>query len=57
MAKKTNRVLLGLTCATCGRQNYVTEKNKMNTTEKVAFKKYCKLCKIVTDHKEKAKLK
>lgn len=57
MAKKTNRMLIGLVCSVCGRQNYVTEKNKMNTTEKVNFKKFCKLCKQSTSHKEKQKLK
>lgn len=57
MAKKTNRILLGLVCTKCGRQNYVTEKNKVNTTDKVVFKKFCKLCKTQTEHKEKPKLK
>ena len=57
MAKKTNRMLIGLLCTKCGRQNYVTEKNKVNTTDKVNFKKFCKLCKEHVDHKEKQKLK
>ncbi len=57
MAKKTNRMLIGLVCGVCGRQNYTTEKNKVNTTDKVVFKKFCKLCKQATDHKEKPKLK
>jgi len=57
MAKKTNRLLLGLTCTVCGSHNYVTEKNKITTTDKLSLKKYCKLCKKATNHKEKAKLK
>lgn len=56
MAKKSTRVLFGLTCTVCGAQNYVTSKNKTNTTEALAFEKYCKMCKKHTSHKEKKKL-
>lgn len=54
---KTNRTLLGLVCEVCGRQNYVTEKNKINSTDKIVLNKFCKLCKKHTQHKEKPKLK
>ncbi|MBT6401794.1 50S ribosomal protein L33 [candidate division WWE3 bacterium] len=57
MAKRTNRVLIGLTCEVCKRQNYVSEKNKVNSPDKVAFTKFCKQCKTKTNHKEKQKLK
>jgi len=57
MAKKSNRVLLGMVCEVCGRQNYTTEKNKMTTQDKLLFKKFCKGCKKTTLHKEKPKLK
>lgn len=57
MAKKTNRVLIGLVCEVCKRTNYVTQKNKINTTEKMVIKKHCKLCTKSTSHKEKPKLK
>lgn len=57
MAKKTNRILIGLQCSVCKSSNYVTTKNKINDPEKLVLKKYCKVCKKTTEHKEKAKLK
>jgi large subunit ribosomal protein L33 len=56
MAKKGSRVLLGLTCEVCKKQNYVIEKNKVNTTTALKLKKYCNKCKKHTEHKEKKKL-
>ncbi len=56
MAKKSSRVKLGLTCEECDSQNYVTQKNKVNTTDALAFTKFCKTCKKHTKHKEKKKL-
>jgi large subunit ribosomal protein L33 len=56
MAKKGSRILVGLTCEVCGQQNYVTEKNKVNTTGAIKLKKYCNHCKKHTSHKEKKKL-
>jgi large subunit ribosomal protein L33 len=57
MAKKGARILLALVCSQCKSQNYVTEKNKVNTPGKMVLKKYCKRCRKVTEHKEKGKLK
>ena len=57
MAKKGPRQIFAFVCKTCKRQNYITEKNKTNTPDKLVIKKYCKYCKKVTDHKEKSKLK
>jgi len=57
MAKKTNRVLIGLQCSVCKSSNYVTSKNKINNAEKLEIKKYCKVCRKTTAHKEKQKLK
>ncbi len=57
MAKKTNRVLIGFQCSDCSSSNYVSSKNKMNVTEKINLKKFCKKCSKVTLHKEKSKLK
>ena len=57
MAKKGPRQLLGLVCSVCKRQNYVAEKNKINTPEKLSFNKFCKNCRKVTLHKETSKLK
>ncbi len=56
MAKKGSRVLLGLVCEVCGKQNYVTQKNKVNTTEALKLQKYCNQCKKTTGHKERKKL-
>ncbi|MCL5438589.1 MAG: 50S ribosomal protein L33 [Patescibacteria group bacterium] len=58
MAKKSeHRVTLGLFCSVCKNRNYITYRNKLNTTEKLVLKKYCKHCKKKTDHKEVEKLK
>jgi large subunit ribosomal protein L33 len=57
MAKKGQRELLALVCSVCKNQNYITEKNKTNTTGKLVLKKYCKKCKKKTEHKESSKLK
>lgn len=56
MAKKGSRVLFGLTCTVCKNQNYVVEKNKVNTTAPLKLNKYCRHCKKHTEHKEKKKL-
>lgn len=56
MAKKSSRVLIGLQCDVCGSQNYVSEKNKVNTTDSLTFTKFCNTCKKHTKHKEKKKL-
>jgi len=57
MAKKGPRQIMALVCTVCKSQNYVTEKNKINTPDKLTFKKYCKRCRKVTEHKETSKLK
>jgi len=54
---KGQRELLALVCPICKNQNYITEKNKTNTTNKLVLKKYCKKCKKRTEHKEGSKLK
>jgi large subunit ribosomal protein L33 len=56
MAKKGSRILIGLVCESCKRLNYVTEKNKVNTPEKLKIKKYCPACKKRTVHQETKKL-
>lgn len=57
MAKQGQRQLIALICSVCHSQNYVTEKNKTNTPDKLALKKYCRFCRKVTEHKETSKLK
>ena len=56
MAKKGQRILIGLKCSVCKAQNYITEKNKLNTPDKLTLNKYCKHCRKVTKHTEVKKL-
>jgi large subunit ribosomal protein L33 len=46
------RDLIKLSCQTCKRDNYVTDKNKRTMTEKFAIKKFCRACGKHTEHKE-----
>jgi len=55
--KKGPRQNFGLVCTVCGNFNYLTERNKVNTEEKLKLTKYCKTCKKATAHKETAKFK
>jgi len=58
MAKKAgHRIMVGLVCSVCKNRNYVTERNKINTEEKLKLLKYCRICRKHTEHKEVAKLK
>lgn len=57
MAKKGTRIIIGLACSVCKYRGYVTEKNKLNTPEKLVLKKYCSKCKKTTEHKQIDKLK
>mgnify|MGYP000018503397 CR=1 FL=1 len=53
MAKKGEaRERITLACTVCKEQNYRTEKNKKNTTERLELNKYCSTCKKTTPHKE-----
>lgn len=56
MARKEKRVLIAMVCTVCKSQNYITNKNKMEQKEKLVLKKYCKMCKKHTSHKETEKL-
>ncbi len=59
MAKKGKgpRQHFGLKCSVCGKFNYLTERNKVNTEAKLQLKKFCKKCRKHTLHKETSKLK
>jgi large subunit ribosomal protein L33 len=46
------RDVILLSCTDCKNKNYVTNKNKRNTSSKVELKKYCKFCSKHTVHKE-----
>ena len=52
MAKKGKRPEFMLECSKCKLQDYRTDKNIINTPDRLELKKYCKTCKKVTLHKE-----
>ncbi len=58
MAKKGNRVQVILECTehkatgVPGTSRYITTKNKKNTSERIELKKYNRVLKKVTVHKE-----
>jgi large subunit ribosomal protein L33 len=54
MAKRKARELIGFVCSECGQLNYVSEKNKLNTQEKLELNKFCNNedCRQVRLHKE-----
>ncbi|MCA9372040.1 50S ribosomal protein L33 [Candidatus Woesebacteria bacterium] len=57
MAKgKKARANVGLICSECKKQNYVTERNKLNTQEALVLQKFCSNCHKKTKHTEKKKL-
>lgn len=53
----SQRSMLALVCSVCKSQNYMTEKNKTNTPDKLVIKKYCFKCRKHTEHKESTKFK
>ena len=46
------RVAVTMSCVECKRRNYMTEKNKKTTPDRIELKKYCPFCKTHTAHKE-----
>ncbi|MBR5059465.1 MAG: 50S ribosomal protein L33 [Clostridia bacterium] len=46
------RVKVIMACTECKRRNYITMKNKKNTTDRLEMNKYCKFCEKHTVHKE-----
>ena len=54
MAKKGEaRERITLVCSECKEENYRTEKNKKNTTDRLELKKYCPKCRKSVVAKEK----
>ncbi len=53
MAKLGNRQRKTLVCCECNEENYRTEKNIKNTTDRLEISKFCKSCGKHTTHKEK----
>jgi len=54
--KKGARQKIGLMCSICKTQNYVTQKNRITTTEILQLNKYCNTCRKTTKHVERKKL-
>ena len=46
------RQRITLKCTVCGEENYRTEKNKRNTTDRLELSKFCSRCRQSTAHKE-----
>jgi len=57
MAGKAKNEVVAMTCTTCKSQNYITTRNKNNLEGKLILKKFCSVCKKITEHKEREKLK
>ena len=55
--KKGNRILIGLECTETGMRTYVTEKNRINSAEKIQMMKYNPKLRKHTLHKEVQRLK
>lgn len=55
--KKGNRILIALQCTQTGDRAYVTQKNKINSVDKLSLMKYNKRLRKRTLHKEVQKLK
>ncbi|HSX19184.1 MAG TPA: 50S ribosomal protein L33 [Candidatus Saccharimonadales bacterium] len=49
---KPKRTMFQLECTVCKNRNYTTAKNPENSKDKLIFKKFCKHCRKVTEHKE-----
>ena len=45
-------VKLTMACTECKQRNYDTTKNKKNTPDRLERKKYCRVCKKHTVHRE-----
>lgn len=46
------RTNITLACQECNNRNYNTAKNKKNDPDRIEMKKYCRVCKKHTLHKE-----
>ena len=55
--KKGNRILIGLECTETGMRTYVTQKNKVNSPDKMQIRKYNPKLRKYTTYKEVSRLK
>lgn len=46
------RVIITLACTECKSRNYATTKNKRSDPDRIELKKYCKMCRKHTPHRE-----
>ena len=46
------RVVVTLACNECKSRNYATTKNKRNDPDRIELRKYCKVCRKHTVHRE-----
>ncbi len=46
------REIVTMACGDCKRRNYTTQKNKRNTPDRIALKKFCNSCRKHIEHKE-----
>ncbi len=46
------RPVITLACEECKERNYVTNKNRTNTRDRLELKKYCNRCRRHTPHEE-----
>lgn len=49
------RITFMMRCTECNEENYLTEKNKKNTSERIELMKFCPRCGKKTLHREKTK--
>jgi ribosomal protein L33, bacterial type len=52
MAKVGARIKIVLRCTDCKQRNYVTNKNKKNTPDRLERNKFCPFCRKHTVHAE-----
>jgi len=46
------RVIINLACSECKSRNYATTKNKRNDPDRIELRKYCRVCRKHTIHRE-----
>ena len=46
------RVIITLACNECKSRNYATTKNKRSDPDRIELRKYCKVCRKHTVHRE-----
>lgn len=52
VSRKDKRPIIKLMCSECKQNVYNSRKNPTNTPDRLALKKYCKVCRKHTNYKE-----